>query len=379
MTAAAAEIRWRPRHRRSTLARVTTPPLDADILTPVARAALGDDRAVPTAWRVRRLGTGLHSPTSGVYVVSGTAHAPGGAPTWRVALKVLRPPADVAAHQPEHFRYWRRELLAYRSGLLDDLPGRLTAPRCLAATEGPGEVAHLWLTAVAGTGRWSAGRLAAAAHRLGGFGGAWAAGRTRPDVPWLSRGQLRRRVQRTDSAGGLPLLVDPAAWRHPTVADLVGGRTAAALAEVWAARHALLSRLGELPQTLCHGDFHRGNLLTAPRQTTVLDWATVGFGPLGADLADLWLGEVATERGEPGAVAERLYASYIAGLREAGWRGDPAAPRVGFTATAALAGTSRLHWSAVQLFSGRGSAATVRGFLRAGPVLEAFAQEAVAG
>ena len=43
---------------------------------------------------------------------------------------------------------WNRELLAYLSGLLDDLPGDLAAPRYLGGAEHAGRVTWLWLEEV---------------------------------------------------------------------------------------------------------------------------------------------------------------------------------------------------------------------------------------
>jgi hypothetical protein len=74
----------------------------------------------------------------------------------------------------------------------------------------------------------------------------------------------------------------------------------------------------------------------------------MGIGPLGADLAELALSRaVAGELLAPGGAdfADRLWAAYLQGLREADWDGDTRPARLGYAATAALAGASRLHWT----------------------------------
>jgi aminoglycoside phosphotransferase (APT) family kinase protein len=80
-----------------------------------------------------------------------------------------------------------------------------------------------------------------------------------------------------------------------------------------------------------HGDFSIGNLLAAtPATTVVLDWATFGTGPIGADLAHLAL-----------STCEDLLTDYRLGLDKTL---DPAAPEMGYRVTLALIGASRAHW-----------------------------------
>jgi hypothetical protein len=62
----------------------------------------------------------------------------------------------------------------------------------------------------------------------------------------------------------------------------------------------------------------------------VLDWATLGIGPVGADLAHPAL-----------STLDDLVADYLVGL--AG-RFDPVVVRIGYRTTVALTGTSRVHW-----------------------------------
>ena len=51
----------------------------------------------------------------------------------------------ISGEEPSHWFYWRREVLAYESGLLATLPGDLRAPVChLVAERDDGSVA-LWL------------------------------------------------------------------------------------------------------------------------------------------------------------------------------------------------------------------------------------------
>jgi hypothetical protein len=215
--------------------------------------------------------------------------------------KSFRPPrtdrhAD-AAQDPRHWAYWRRELLAYESGLLPEGPG-LRAPRRLG-TDGDA----VYLEPAFGATE----RPEVAAERLG----AWQAGTDVPEVPWLAGHQLAQRIAVTD-LDWAAVDADPA------------------LPEIWSRRDDLLDALGAVPNVLSHGDFHPGNLVAAGSDTIVLDWGTLGVAPVGADLAHLALG---TRRDQlPG---------YVKG---AGGRFAVGDVLLGYRVTLALTGVSRIHW-----------------------------------
>lgn len=215
--------------------------------------------------------------------------------------KTFRPVASgrhaAAAREPTHWAYWRRELLAYASGTVPTGP-RLSGPRCLAVI---GDA--VFLTDVAGPPE----RAAAAAQRLG----AWQAHTPMPDVPWLSGHQLAQRVA-----------VSSLDW---TAVEAPAG-----LREIWNRRHDLLAALESVPFVISHGDFHARNLIASGETTTVLDWATLGKAPLGADLAHLAL-----------STGEDLLGAYLAGL---GNGFDPEPVLRGYHTTVVLTAASRAHW-----------------------------------
>jgi len=176
----------------------------------------------------------------------------------------------------------------------------------------------------------------------------------------MGRGYLRQRVERASDR--LTLFEDVATWQHERLRGHFDPAMGERLRAVWARRGDLLDALDALPQTLCHGDCHRGNLIAAGakgerERTVAVDWGTAGAGPVGADLAGLALssavgGELLAMGG--GDFCARLFESYIEGLRDgaggvAGGASTGAGAenlaRVGFAATVALAGTSRLHWT----------------------------------
>src|SRR5436190_8699976 len=116
----------------------------------------------------------------------------------------------LASPDIDHPRYWRREALAYQSGLLDSLDG-VRAARLLDVVERPDGSVELWLEDLAASGtpatEWSIDRLALAARHLGRMqgGGALAAHR------WLSHGWLQEYVEgRADLMAGKLDVIEPA-------------------------------------------------------------------------------------------------------------------------------------------------------------------------
>lgn len=201
------------------------------------------------------------------------------------------------AADPRHWAYWRREPLAYASGLLPAGPG-LRAPRCHGVVD---DVVYLE----------DAGSVPADVRTAARQLGAWQAGAVLPDVPWLGGHQLAQRVAVSD--------LDWSAVEADVRAELL-----------WSRRDELLTRLAELPPVLSHGDVHPANLRAAGPDVVALDWGTMGAAPVGADLAHLALGAQAV-----------LLDDYLAGARGAFARADVEA---GCRATLVLVGASRVHW-----------------------------------
>lgn len=201
------------------------------------------------------------------------------------------------ATDPRHWAYWRREPLAYASGLLPAGPG-LRAPRCHGVAD-----ATVYLEDV--------GAAPADVRRAAGQLGAWQAGAELPDVAWLGGHQLAQRVA-----------VSELDW-SAVDADERARR-------LWSRRHELLDRLAELPQVLSHGDVHPDNLRADGPDTVALDWGTLGAAPVGADLAHLMLG-----------ARTDLVDAYLAGAGDAFPRDEVEA---GCRATLVLVGASRVHW-----------------------------------
>ena len=149
-----------------------------------------------------------------------------------------------------------------------------------------------------------------------------------------------------------PYLRDlPATLDHPLVRQVYPAGQATRLERLWAAREALLARVEDLPHTFCHLDAIRRNLHrcegTEGRRVVAFDWEWAGIGALGEDLAPLVAGSLCM--GDAAAASGRrldaaAFTGYIDGLRDAGWRGDPAEVRFAYCAAlrAALRAVGRV-------------------------------------
>jgi hypothetical protein len=259
---------------------------------------------------------------------------------WRrgdVVHKILTPRREAPAHwaasdDPRHWNYWKREALVYRT----DLPGRLGlgAPELLGVTESPEGDIELRLEHVQGAHGAALGieDLEVAARALGRAQGA-------VDLPaeeWLSR-----RFVRAYSGSRLvnwALIDDDRAWAQPLVRQHFAPSLRTSLARLHAQREQLLATMERLPRTVCHLDVWPNNLIRRPGGELVfLDWAFVGDGALGEDVGNLIPDSVLDlllPHDLLGDLDARLTTAYLDGLRDAGWRGDARAVRLGICASA---------------------------------------------
>lgn len=283
------------------------------------------------SWGYERLYRTSGTATGGVFRVTGTAEAGGATRPWSLILKVVSPAAWLAMTagqpvEPSHPLYWKREVLAYQSGWLDQLPGGVRGPRCLATETQPDGSVWLWLEEAQDCfgGHWPLEQYARAARCLGRFNGAYLAGEPWPAYPWLSQTGTPRGV--LEAYRWLePVIRDPATWQHPLLRAAFPARLVERLPDFWGARPALLAAMEQLPQTVCHQDAWRGNLFS-PRaladEIILIDWAYVGAAVLGADLGDLAVAGYPLLPGDkspaPAAIDAAIFDAYLDGMAEAG-------------------------------------------------------------
>ena len=233
----------------------------------------------------------LHSVTGGVYRVRAEDSS--------LVIKIVRRGVDadpdalwVSGPQPSHRNYWKREWLAYQTGLLDALPGELRAPRTLLTTQVTEDECWIWMEDVEGRpgAQWPVEDYDSTAFDLATTQAAYASARSvLPDYEWLAQNWLRGWVDALGRVIGA--LDDDDAWAGEDLGPLAELRNG--VAGIWEHREQLLAIVESAPRTVVHCDFWPTNLIAADDGSTVaLDWSQVGIGAVGQDLDQLALDPV---------------------------------------------------------------------------------------
>jgi len=339
--------------------------LTPERLRDVVRVALSEPEATVVGWNAAPLrggsGAGALGGESAIFALTGTARVDAADRPWSAVLKVLAPVPS--RDDPTHIRYWKREPLLYRSGLLDTLPDGFRAPRCYGCDELADGTVWLWLELIRGDSEptWPLARWALAARHLGRFNGAYLTKRPLPQAHWLAGGRLRDSVE-----AHAPLVARiAAAPDNPDVRRWWPKPIVAAILRLWEEQDAFCTVLERLPQTFGHGDAIRRNLISRHRaneqnepggpgpqaaadgvggleETVAIDWEFAGHWAVGEEVGQTLSVASAFYNVEPAglpALDDALFAGYRAGLRDTGWRGDThdeRAVRFAYTAHAAL-------------------------------------------
>jgi hypothetical protein len=309
------------------------------VLAPLVRRALNSEAAEVTDWGCEQLHAGFGAGTA-IHRFTGQGRDKGQTVPWSLILKVLRPTAD--GDDPSAWNYYKREVGAYRSGWLDDLPGGLSAPRHFGIVEHPDGTSWIWLEDVADEigPRWPLEHYGVVARHLGQFNGAYLGGGPLPSWPWLCSSWLRQYV--AESAPAMTPLRN--SLQHPLVRRWFPSDAIDRFFRVWAERDVFLDALDRLPQTLCHRDVFRRNLFArrtvgGDDESVAIDWAFAGRGAIGEELVPLVLASVTffeIELDRAQTLEEIVLEGYLEGLRDAGWQGDPRLVRLGYAAAGSL-------------------------------------------
>jgi hypothetical protein len=230
------------------------------------------------------------------------------------------------------------------------LPGHLHAPRLLGIDEDDDGSFWLWLEDVSDMHgrRWPLAQFGLAARHLGIFNGTYLVSRAVPAEPWLNH-WVARHLAAAGHRGELES--DSALWAEldlsqlrPAAERLFGTAIVQRTAQLVRDQAHFVGVLAKLPQTLCHHESSLANLFAVDRgygpvETVAVDWENIGPGPVGAEIATLVFGTLRRCEfdGERAIELEQVvFAAYVDGLREAGWRGPVEHVRLGYTAALAL-------------------------------------------
>jgi hypothetical protein len=260
----------------------------------------------------------IHSVTGGLFRVSADGES--------LILKVVRLGTDadpgalwVSGAAPAHRNYWKREWLAFHTGLLDELPGRLRAPRTVLTTQVSDVECRIWMADVRGRHgpTLTDADYTTIARDVGTTQGAYASSTPLPTDEWLSRSWLRGWV------GACARLVE--ALREDAMTDerlRPLRRLRERVLALWDGRDALLAIVESAPRTLVHCDFWPANLFVDDDGHAVaIDWSQIGIGGLAQDLDQVTLDTVWMQVRPDCSLdlLERLIVpAYADGLREAG-------------------------------------------------------------
>jgi hypothetical protein len=278
------------------------------------RSRVGDDGDFPNGglWR-------FDSATESIFVKRTGRSYLGADPVWRLSVDDLDP------------QWWGREAAFYASDLARVGWGADCAPAVCLAIERRADEIDLWLEHVE-TVPLPLSRYETALRGLA----RWQAEFSDADDSVLSRGWLAQHVSRRR-------LDNAATARHPGWSRLL----AAGLSERacrWAENRfdsaAVAAALRALPQLPTHHDFHHMNLGSNGDRVVILDWATVGWGPVGHDAANLVIDRAAEGDVDPGELWSRLLGAYGDELRASGVDIDQAA----ILRSAAVSSTIRMGW-----------------------------------
>jgi hypothetical protein len=318
------------------------------LLTNLVRQALANPGAEVTHWE--------HSPLSyikteasnlGLHRFQGIARIQDIAYPWSIVLKAVHAPFNDS--DPTFWNYHRREMLAYKDGLLAELPGGLRAPRCLGITEHPDGTCWLWLEDVqeaATDAKWTLADYSTAARCLGQFNGAYLTGHPIPQRPWLSWNWIRGWLKHYEAGcrNTLELVGNADFWNHPLLRSAFPRPVSDDIHKLWSNHEGLLTALTQLPQTFCHMDAYRPNLFLRHNaqgsdKLLAIDWVFAGPGGLGEEIANLLAASLIWfeyDVQDAKNLDQAIFNNYVEGLREADWNGDVRLARLGYAAACSL-------------------------------------------
>jgi hypothetical protein len=308
------------------------PDIDGDALDRIVGRRVTSYLVTPIDPQLR-----LHSVTGGVFRVHGDGFS--------LVAKVVRRGLDedpgalwVAGGEPSHRNYWKREWIAFDSGLLSSLPGRLRAPRLLLTTEPAEDECWIWMEDIAGRhgASLTLGDYRRIAADLGTTQGAYAAGSAvLPEDAWLSREWLRGWV--SVCARYADAVADDERWQDERLAAYLPLRDR--ISALWTRREDLLAVVESAPPTLVHCDFWPTNLfVTEADESVAIDWSQIGIGRVAQDLDQMTLDPVWMQVRPDGSLddlEQAVLAGYADGLQSSGCAVDAVELRRWYAAAAA--------------------------------------------
>ena len=321
--------------------------IDQAVLTDVVRKDQHNQDLVLLDWMVEPIShEKIISTTGGLFCFSGRSQSTHSIQPWKVAMKCINNPKE-RSQQPRGWSYWRREIMAFQSGFLEQLPPGVRAPQFYGVMENENG-AWVWIEHIKeSTGKqWSLDDFQRTARQLGRFQGAYLSRTPLVDQPWLSQSFFRNVW---DEQGFWFGFMNPAskenAWKSPITQrgfdDRKKSRTLQLLAEI----ESFFDVNDRLPQVLCHYDASRRNFMwshswqTGEDELIGIDWAFTGIGALGNDLGQLFetsLFFFEYNLADMETLEAALLEGYLTGIADNGVTVDARLVRLGYLISLAL-------------------------------------------
>ena len=330
--------------------------LTSETLTPIVRRAVADDSAEVIEWSFSPVsGEAINPITAGIYKFAGQAQSHEQIIPWSVILKIAQwvdftgtPLEKGYLNDPLDWNYWKREALAYQSGILEKVQGHLIPVKCLHISEPTDTSVWIWQEEVNEPNRsnWILDRHILAARHFGEFGGAHIGFKPNAnDNSWICRQFIRQWATLGVKFGALNELTEQSEfWKHPYTQMALPQFTFKQLQELIANIDSLCNALEKQPQTLSHQDANWTNLFATQdqqgrEQTTVIDWSFLGLAAVGEDLGMQTSSNLSNFYVDPMQAKTYYYSAldaYLDGLRQAGWHGNETSVRFGCATAATL-------------------------------------------
>jgi hypothetical protein len=335
--------------------------MDPAVLTEIVRKDQHDPDLVILDWTVEALGhERVIGTTGGLFRFKGLGQSTQGICPWAVVLKCINNPKPWA-QDPREWAYWRREVMAFHSGFLEQLPPGVRAPHCYGVMENENGT-WVWIEHIQeATGeKWALEDFKRTARQLGRFQGAYLNGTPLNDQPWLCQTFFRNIwADQGFWSGLMSPESDGSAWKLPVVQRGFDDRHKARVLQLLAEKQRFFDINDRLPQVLCHNDAHRRNFMwshslqNGEDELIGVDWAFSGIGAIGNDLGILVGNSMYFFEYDPTdaeTLETALLESYLAGIADTGVVVDARLVRLGYLISISFwMGIMLPGWTAIML------------------------------
>ena len=321
------------------------------MLDPVVRGVLNDAAAATEpGWSAKPIGASFGTGTLGIFLLSGEAHSASGKRAWSVVAKVM----DLAGTSwPSAYMSPLSEIRAYESGLLSAIGAEVGSGQTLRAArhfgtstvEGLGTILWIEDLSAAAPPPWDDQSYAEVGKHLGHFNANWELNKPSRQSWFLDDGFASRVSAGISKWDSMSQFTNDPLVRRAAPPDVVED-----LLTLSKKMPAVIVLINAGPRPLSHIDAQPRNLFPLPLEsggfeTVTIDWASVGYAPLGTDPAQVVGSSLTWCEIEPGhgvRLHEEVLAGYVKGLSEFGWNGDIELVRVAYMSAAMIRAANML-------------------------------------